>query len=105
MSAAYSPSRPCRVSKVPRWDGETDVIVVGFGISGACAAIEARLAGAAVTIFEVAAASGGSSALSGGEFYIGGGTAIQKAAGFDDNVEDFRTYLTMSGGPASIRTG
>jgi len=99
MSAAYSPSRPCRVSKVPRWDGETDVIVVGFGISGACAAIEARLAGAAVTIFEVAAASGGSSALSGGEFYIGGGTAIQKAAGFDDNVEDFRTYLTMSGGP------
>jgi 3-oxo-5alpha-steroid 4-dehydrogenase len=95
----FNPARAVPVDQVHEWDAETDVIVVGFGIAGACAAIEARRAGAAVTIFEVAAGSGGSSALSGGEFYLGGGTPAQKTAGFDDTVEDFRAYLMMAGGP------
>jgi 3-oxo-5alpha-steroid 4-dehydrogenase len=84
---------------VVQWDLETDVLVVGFGIAGACAAIEARLAGARVTILEVAGAPGGSAAMSGGEFYLGGGTDVQRAAGFDDPLEDFRAYLMMAGGP------
>ena len=46
MSPTYSPSRPLRLDQVERWDIETDVAVVGFGISGACAAIEAKTAGA-----------------------------------------------------------
>ncbi|HQR04264.1 MAG: FAD-dependent oxidoreductase [Proteobacteria bacterium] len=103
MSVSYSPSHVCRTSQVSRWDAETDVVVVGFGIAGACAAIEASQAGARVTIYEVAAASGGSSALSGGEFYLGGngGTPVQNAAGFQDSTEDFRTYLRMAGGPGA----
>ena len=96
---AFNPARPMPVEEVQNWDIETDVAVVGFGIAGTCAAIEARMAGATVTIFEVAAGSGGSSELSGGEFYLGGGTPVQKAAGFDDTLEDFRTYLMMAGGP------
>lgn len=103
MAAAYSPSHALRLSKVEKWDGETDVIVVGFGVSGACAAIEARQTGAAVTIFEVAAASGGSSALSGGEFYLGGGTWVQTENGFEDDADQVREYLTMSGGPGVDR--
>jgi len=100
---AYSPSHPCRFDQVPRWDGTTDVIVIGFGIAGACAALEASSAGAAVTIFEVAAASGGSSALSGGEIYLGGngGTPVQQQNGFTDSTEDFYTYLMMAGGPGA----
>ncbi|QDX81673.1 flavoprotein [Denitratisoma sp. DHT3] len=103
MSQTYSPSRPLRLSEVERWDIETDVAVIGFGISGACAAIEAKNAGAQVTVFEVAAASGGSAALSGGEFYLGGngGTPVQKAAGFEDSTEDFFKYLMMAGGPGA----
>ncbi|MDE2302990.1 MAG: FAD-dependent oxidoreductase [Sphingomonadales bacterium] len=97
----FTPSRAYPREEVARWDIETDVAIVGFGIAGACAAIEARAAGAAVTIFEVAAAAGGSSAMSGGEFYIGGGSATQKAAGFEDSVEDFRAYLTMAAGPGA----
>lgn len=98
-----SPSRPLRVADVPRWDIETEVAILGFGIAGACAAIEARNAGAAVEIFEVAAAAGGSAALSGGEFYLGGsgGTPVQQAAGFADSTEDFFKYLMMAGGPGA----
>jgi 3-oxo-5alpha-steroid 4-dehydrogenase len=59
------------------------------------------MAGAEVEVFEVASAAGGSSALSGGEFYLGGGTPIQLANGFEDSLEDFRAYLKMSGGPGA----
>ncbi|MCO5397382.1 FAD-dependent oxidoreductase [Ralstonia soli] len=101
MSAEFSVTRPHRLSNVERWDIETDVIVVGFGAAGACAAIEAAHAGAAVTLFEVASGSGGTSALSGGEIYMGGsgGTPAQRQAGFNDDTEDLYRYLLMAGGP------
>ncbi len=94
-------SRPTALERVPRWDFEADVIVVGFGAAGACAAIEAKRGGARVLLFEGAASSGGTSALSGGEIYLGGsgGTPTQRAAGFDDQTEDLYRYLLMAGGP------
>ena len=55
-----SPTHPRRLTDVTHFDIETDVAVVGFGGAGGCAAIEAADAGADVTIFEVASASGGS---------------------------------------------
>jgi len=97
----YSRSRPCRASEVPRWDIETGVLVVGFGAAGACAAIEAAQAGAKVMLVEATSGSGGTSALSGGEMYVGGngGTPQQRAAGFHDDTEDLYRYLMMAGGP------
>ena len=56
-----------------------DVVVVGFGIAGGCAALEAARAGARVLLLERAAVHGGTSSLSGGHFYLGGGTAVQVA--------------------------
>ena len=97
----YSQYRPLHAADVPQWDFETDVAVIGFGATGACAAIEARVAGARVMLFERSSGSGGASALSGGEIYVGGGTDAQKAAGFDDTVEAFTTYLKMAGGPCA----
>lgn len=91
--------RPLLLGDVPAFDIDTDVAVVGFGAAGACAAIEAAQAGARVTLFEAGSGSGGASALSGGEIYIGGGTDVQRAAGFDDSVEALETYLKMVGGP------
>jgi 3-oxo-5alpha-steroid 4-dehydrogenase len=101
MPARFSPSRPCPLSAVPRWDFEADVIVVGFGAAGASAAIEAAEAGAKVRLFEVASGSGGTSALSGGDIYLGGGggTPPQRAAGFEDQTEDMVRYMLMAGGP------
>lgn len=96
---AYSQYNPVRLADVPYWDFETDVAIIGFGATGASAAIEARQAGARTILFERSSGSGGASALSGGEIYIGGGTDAQKAAGFDDNVADFTAYLKLAQGP------
>lgn len=95
--------RPLAFRDVEKWDLETDVVVIGFGAAGACAAIEAADAGADVRIFERGSGSGGASGLSGGEIYIGGqgGTDVQRAAGFEDSTEDFATYLKAAGGPCA----
>lgn len=96
-----TPIRPLPETEVPGWDIETDVAIIGFGAAGACAAIEAAAAGASVTLFESGSGSGGASALSGGEIYIGGngGSDAQQAAGFTDSTEDFEKYMMMAGGP------
>ena len=96
-----SSARPFPLERVPQWDIETDVAVVGFGASGASAAIEAAGGGAQVHLFELGSGSGGASALSGGEIYLGGGggTPIQRAAGFEDSTEALYQYLLMAGGP------
>ena len=71
-----------------------DVVVVGFGIAGGCAALEAARAGARVLLLERAAVHGGTSAMSGGHFYLGAGTAVQQATGQEDSVEEMVKYLT-----------
>lgn len=90
-----SPSKPLRASAVPHWDIETDIAIVGFGGAGACAAIEAADAGATVQLFELASASGGSTALSSAEIYMGGngGTPVQQACGYSDDTENMLNYL------------
>lgn len=85
-------------SAVDRWHDTVDMLVLGFGCAGGCAAIEARRGGARVMVVERASAPGGSSALSGGVIYCGGGTAIQRACGFDDSAEAMRAYLMASTG-------
>lgn len=80
---------------------DVDVLVVGFGIAGACAAISAAEAGARVLVVERASAPGGSSALSGGEVYLGGGTSVQKACGFEDTADDMFAFLRAALGPHS----
>lgn len=96
-----NPSQARRASDVTQWDKETDVAIVGFGGAGGCAAIEAADAGAQVTIFELASDSGGSTALSSAEIYMGGngGTRVQQACGFEDSTEDMFNYMMMSAGP------
>ena len=83
---------------VPHYDDVADVIVIGYGIAGACAALEARRAGGDVLVVERASAGGGSSAVSSGLFYLGGGTAVQKAVGYDDDAENMYRYMIASMG-------
>ncbi|SLK00828.1 FAD-dependent oxidoreductase [Novosphingobium mathurense] len=99
----FSLHRALPVAEVPEWHFDTDVVVIGFGAAGACAAIEAAEAGARVTLFERNSGSGGASALSGGEIYIGGGggTDAQRAAGFEDTTEALAAYLKAAGGPCA----
>jgi 3-oxo-5alpha-steroid 4-dehydrogenase len=81
------------LSDVKNFAETTDVVVVGLGAAGVCAAIEARRAGANVLVLERASAGGGSTALSGGFVYLGGGTRVQKLNGIEDTAEDMYRYL------------
>lgn len=81
-------------SSLPADAEEFDVVVVGFGISGGSAALEAARTDARVLLLERAAVHGGTSSMSGGAFYLGGGTAVQQATGHEDSVEEMVNYLT-----------
>jgi succinate dehydrogenase/fumarate reductase flavoprotein subunit len=76
-----------------RFTETTDVVVIGLGAAGGSAAIEARVAGAEVLVLERASGGGGSTGLSGGFIYLGGGTRVQKINGIEDSVEDMYKYL------------
>ena len=89
---------------VERWDDEADVVVVGFGGAGACAAIEAVDHGASVLAVD-RFDGGGATAISGGVVYAGGGTWYQRQAGFDDTVDAMQDYLRLeTGGVVSETT-
>lgn len=80
------------------WTRETDVLIAGSGAAGASAAIEARRAGAEVLLIESLPLFGGSSAMSAGVVYAGGGTALQRALGVQDTVEDMFKFISGAGG-------
>lgn len=80
-------------SAVDQWSETGEVIVVGFGMAGACAAIEAVSAGASVIVIERTSGGTGSTSAAAGHFYLGGGTAVQRACGFEDSAEDMARYL------------
>jgi 3-oxo-5alpha-steroid 4-dehydrogenase len=78
---------------VTDWTDDVDVLVVGFGIAGGCAAVEAAAQGARVLVIERAAVAGGTSAMAGGHFYLGGGTVVQRATGYEDSAGAMYDYL------------
>jgi len=84
---------PISADSVTEWSDEFDVVVVGFGMAGGSAALEAARSGARVLLLERAAVYGGTSAMAGGHFYLGGGTAVQKATGIEDSAEEMEKYL------------
>ncbi len=75
---------------------DTDVLVIGGGISGYSAALSAVEAGAEVILVEKTGASGGSAVLSGGSFAFAG-TDMQRDAGIDDSPERLRADLFAVG--------
>jgi 3-oxo-5alpha-steroid 4-dehydrogenase len=93
------PIDPIDASDVATWHDEADVVVVGLGCAGACASIEAAEAGASVLALEAAAMGGGTSAMSGGLIYLGGGTPVQEACGYEDSPENMAAFLRAACGP------
>ena len=84
---------------IESWDREVDVVVVGQGVAGTCAALEAHRAGADVLIIERASGGGGASGMSSGIFYLGGGTPVQQAAGYPDSADEMANFLMASCDP------
>ena len=92
-------SIPAREVKDVRFDETVDVVVVGLGVAGSSAVVAARQAGADVLAVERGVAPGGTSANSGGLIYLGGGTALQRACGFDDSTGNMAAFLMAALGP------
>jgi succinate dehydrogenase/fumarate reductase flavoprotein subunit len=88
------------IREIRRFDLETEVLVVGLGAAGAAAALEASRRGAQTLVVERAGGGGGTSAMSGGVVYLGGGTPVQRACGFDDSPDEMFKYLMASCGDA-----
>jgi 3-oxo-5alpha-steroid 4-dehydrogenase len=82
-----------KAADVAQYSDEVDVLVIGFGIAGGCAAVSAAAAGAKVLVLERAAAAGGTTSMAGGHFYLGGGTAVQQATGHPDSADEMYKYL------------
>ena len=95
------PSQPRNAASITKWGDEYDVIVVGFGVAGGAAAIEAARAGARTLILERQTRGGGATALSEGTIYFGGGTRVQKATGFEDTLENMLAHVRGAAGPTA----
>lgn len=96
-----NPEAPLRVRDAAQlaWDDSADLLVVGFGGAGVCAAIEAASRGVSVLALD-RFQGGGATARSGGVVYAGGGTPQQAEAGVEDSVDAMYDYLRLEVGEA-----
>ncbi|WP_068268808.1 FAD-dependent oxidoreductase [Aldersonia kunmingensis] len=101
MPSPSTTIRPRSAAEIGNWDYEADVVVAGYGVAGAAAAVEAARAGADVLVLERTGGWGGAAALAGGFLYLGGGTPIQKACGFEDSAENMHAFLRAAMGPGA----
>src|SRR5512139_2675771 len=67
--SSRSAARAVPARALARFDSDVEVVVVGHGAAGGCAAIEAARAGARVLVLERASRGGGAAALSTGLTY------------------------------------
>jgi fumarate reductase flavoprotein subunit len=85
---------------------QTDVIVLGAGLAGHCAALAAAEASVDVVLLEKSPKPGGSSVMSAGSFALAG-TDLQRSAGIEDSPDRLaEELLKISGGradPALVR--
>ena len=82
---------------VYQWSDEADLIVIGLGGAGVSAANEALDQNLSVIAIDKTT-GGGATARSGGVFYAGGGTPIQKEANIKDSPDNMYRYLKQEVG-------
>ena len=78
------------------WNETVDVIVIGSGLAGLSAAIEAHQAGANVLVLEKMSITGGNTRISDGGV-AAPNNYLQKARGLDDSEEQFKDDMIQAG--------
>ena len=81
---------------MPHWDEHTDVVIIGSGIAGLSAAIEARQAGASVIVLEKMKITGGNTRISDGGV-AAANNFLQKKNGIKDSIELFYDDIMTAG--------
>jgi flavocytochrome c len=78
------------------WDEETEVVVIGSGLAGLSAAVEAAQAQAPVIVFEKMKISGGNTRISDGGL-AAAGNYLQKKLGIEDSADLFYADMLQAG--------
>jgi len=81
-----------------KWDSEYDVVAIGSGAGGLCAAITAHEQGMSALVLEKSDQVGGVTALSMGEVWVAGNHLAERAGIADSVDEGFRYLQTLSMG-------
>src|SRR5690606_31481662 len=84
------------------WDETTDVVVVGSGGAALAGAAGALMGGAKVNIYEKGPVAGGTTAKSGGQYWIPNSSFMQEA-GIADPKEDALRYMARLAFPTLYR--
>ena len=79
-------AKECTANATAKNEGDADVVIVGAGVSGICAAIEAGEAGLNVQVVDMWSVFGGHAVMSSGKISIVG-SPFQEAEGIEDSVE------------------
>ncbi len=91
-----SPNHNPKDPMAPSWVDHTDVVVIGSGAAGLSAAIEARLAGASVMVFEKMPVTGGNTRISDGGLSAPD-NFMQKRLGVVDSPQLFHDDILQAG--------
>jgi len=83
---------PLRAAQPPKWDDQTDVVVVGTGAAGFGAALFAARGGAKVTMLEKGPVAGGTTARSGGVHYLPN-NHLARARGLGESRDQFLRFI------------
>ncbi len=86
------------------WDFEADVVIVGSGAASGVAASKALDSGAKVVVVEKSPAWGGTTAKSGGWYWIPNNSLMRKA-GLEDPREDAIRYMARLAYPTKYMAG
>ncbi|HWA17503.1 MAG TPA: FAD-dependent oxidoreductase [Devosia sp.] len=89
-------------AEAQEWDETTDVVVVGSGGAALAGAAGALMGGAKVSIYEKGPVAGGTTAKSGGQYWIPNSHFMQ-AAGLADPKEDALKYMARLAFPTLYR--
>lgn len=103
FAAAGVSARELVCGQAPTWDKTVDLLIVGSGYAGLCAAVEAKDAGAKPVIIEKMAILGGNSLLCGGGI-AAPGNDLQKKAGIQDSPDQLYADMLKSGGGSSTKS-
>ncbi len=106
-AALFGSARAFSADTPRQWDREADVVIVGSGIAGICASIEAADAGARAIVLEKDAQPGGCAKFSGGHMTVAG-TDVEARAHVEDKPDwlylDMMEDSEMVAVPELIRT-
>lgn len=98
-AAATAIAAPVTAAPVPvpqKWDETYDVVIIGAGGAGLAAATQAVMNKLSAVVYEKEAAVGGSSAICGGQWAVGG-TEEQAARGIKDSEDIFFNDMMVTG--------